>query len=152
MASADSARVKDLISKWTTYRLGMAEPQRYCQLKTDLYQVRNPGWNGNPSLTAWPPNLVDGDDAIMAAVEHYFLSRCWVGTGEYPVWQVKAMIVLYDTGKMIGVTPRHNPTKPTTPITALQIEFQAAGVADGELDFAKSGKAAPGIKAPPKYF
>ena len=36
----------------------------------------------------------------MAAVEDYFLSRCWVGTGEYPVWQVKAMIVLYDTGKM----------------------------------------------------
>ena len=90
MASADYARVKDLIYKWTTYRLGMAEPQRYCQLKTDLYQVRNPGWNGDPPLTAWPPNLVDGDDASWLpsnTLSVALLGRHW----RVPGWQVKAM-------------------------------------------------------------
>jgi len=147
-----STRVNQLIAAWTAYRSGTAEPERYCELKSDLYKVRNAGWNGNPPLSAWPPHVLDTDDGVMAAVEHYFLCRCWVGTGQYPAWQVKVMVITYDTGKMIGLSPRHNPNKPTTPITSLQINFQAAGVRDGEADLVKFRRPAPSVQRPPKYW
>ena len=51
-------RLNELIAKWKDYRVALPEPQRYCQLKTDLYQVRNAGWNNNPSIGTWPPDLV----------------------------------------------------------------------------------------------
>jgi hypothetical protein len=146
-----TARVNDLMAKWKAHRSGIAEPQRYCQIKTDLYQVRNAGWNANPPIGIWPPHLVDPDDSIMAAVEHYFLCRCWVGTGVYPAWQMRTMNIVYDLGKLAGVTPRHNPTKPTTPPTAVQMACKEAGIRDGSADLAKSGKSAPLISRPPTY-
>ncbi len=145
-------RMNDLLSQWKAYRGGIAEPDRYCQIRADLYQVRNPDFNGNPPITAWPTNLVDSDDGMMAAVEHYFLCRCWVGTAVFPAWEMKTLNVVYDLGKMAGVTPRHNPNKPTTPPSALQMAAKVAGVRDGEADLAKSGKSAPWIAAPPKYY
>lgn len=150
--AAQVARVNQLVAAWTAYRSASPEPGRYCELKLDLYKVRNAGWNGNAPLSSWPTHLVDADDAVMAAVEHYFLCRCWVGTGQYPAWEVKALVMMYDAGKMIGVSPRHNPNKPTTPITALQISFQAAGIRDGEADLRKSGRPAPTVQRPPKYW
>jgi hypothetical protein len=62
------------------------------------------------------------------------------------------MNTIYDLGKIAGVTPRHNPTKPTTPPTALQMAAKEAGIRDGESDLAKSGKSAPWVAKPPKYF
>ena len=115
------ARINDLLAKWRAYRVGLPDPALSCQIKTDLYQVRNAGWKGNPPITVWPPDLIDPDDKVMAAVEHYFLCRCWVGTGQFPAWEMRAMNMVYDMGKAAGVTPRHNPTKPTTPLTALQM-------------------------------
>lgn len=144
-------RLNELIAKWKDYRVALPEPQRYCQLKTDLYQVRNAGWNNNPSIGTWPPDLVDPDDSMMAAVEHYFLCRCWVGTGVFPAWQMRAMNHIYDLGKMAGVTPNHNPNKPTSKLTVLQMAAKEAGVRDGEADLAKSGGTAPLIAKPPKY-
>lgn len=146
------ARVNDLIAKWKAYRIGIVEPDRYCQLKTDLYTVRNAGWNGNPPISTWPAHLIDTDDGIMAAVEHYFLCRCWVGTGVYPAWQLRVMNFVYDMGKLASVTPRHNPNKPTTPLTACQMACQEAGIRDGERDLAKTGKTAPMVAKPPQYF
>jgi len=146
-----TARVNDLLAKWKLYRGAFPEPERYCQLKDDLYKVRNAGWDGNPPLSIWPANLIDPDDSIMAAVEHYFLCRCWVGTGAFPAWQMRTMNMIYDAGKIAGVTPRHNPTKPTSPLTAVQMACKEAGIRDGEADLAKSGKSAPIIAAPPKY-
>ncbi|MEC4747255.1 hypothetical protein [Methylomicrobium sp. Wu6] len=89
---------------------------------------------------------------MMAAVEHYFLCRCWVGTGVYPAWQMRALNFVYDMGKLVGVTPQHNPNKPTSKLTALQMAAKEAGVRDGEDDLAKSGKSAPWIASPPKYY
>ena len=153
MATAPTfGRVNQLIAAWIAYRSAMAEPERYCELKSDLYKVRNAGWGSNPPISAWPPHLVDTDDRVMAAVEHYFLCRCWVGTGQYPAWEVKALVIAYDTGKMIGLSPRHNPNKPTTPITSLQINFQAAGIRDGEADLLKSRQSPPSMQLPPKYW
>lgn len=149
--AAQLARFNDLLAKWKSYRSGIPEPGRYCRIKDDLYQVRNANWQGNPPLTAWPAHLIDADDSVMAAVEHYFLCRCWVGSGVYPAWEVKAMNFIYDTGKMIGITPRHNPTKPVSPLTALQMAAKVAGVRDGEADLKKSGAKAPLITAPPRY-
>jgi hypothetical protein len=148
---SQTARVNDLLAKWKAYRSGVPESERYCQIKTDLYQVRNAGWNGNPHLATWPSHLIDSDDSIMAAVEHYFLCRCWVGTGVYAPWQMRAMNFVYDMGKIAGVTPRHNPNKPTTPLTAVQMACKEAGIRDGETDLAKSGKSAPVIARPPRY-
>jgi len=145
-------RMNELNTKWKVYCGGTAEPERYCEISRDLYQVRNAGWNGNPALAVWPPELIDPDDAMMAAVEHYFLCRCWVGTGKFPAWEVRAMNVLYDMGKAVGVTPRHNPNKPTSTLTALQMAAKVAGVRDGEADLAKSGKSAPWVSMPPKYY
>jgi len=147
-----TTRLNDLLSKWKAYRAGIAEPDRYCQIKNDLYQVRNAGWNGNPPISAWPAHLIDPDDGMMAAVEHYFLCRCWVGTGVFPAWQMRTMNVIYDMGKIAGVTPRHNPNKPTTPPTAIQMAAKEAGIRDGESDLAKSGKSAPWVAMPPKYY
>jgi hypothetical protein len=146
------ARMNDLLAKWKTYRGSIAEPARYCQIKDDLYQVRNAGWNGNPPISSWPSELIDADDGMMAAVEHYFLCRCWVGNAIYPAWEVTAMNTIYDWGKIAGVTPRHNPNKPTTPPSALQMAAKIAGVRDGKADLQKSGKSAPFITTPPKYY
>ena len=150
--ASQTARVNDLLARWKAYRAALPEPGRYCQIKTDLYQVRNPGWNGSPPLSAWPSHLVDSDDGVMAAVEHYFLCRCWVGSGAFPEWQVRAMNMVYDMGKLAGITPRHNPNKPTTPLTAVQMASKEAGIRDGASDLANSGKKAPLVSAPPKYF
>ena len=48
IAMAQIDRFNELLGKWKTYESGIAEPERYCQLKSDLYQVRNAGWQGNP--------------------------------------------------------------------------------------------------------
>ncbi|MFL9899092.1 hypothetical protein PQR75_05710 [Paraburkholderia fungorum] len=145
-------RLNDLIAKWKTFRVDLPETARYCQIKGDLYQVRNAGWDDNPSIGSWPPDLIDPDDTMMAAVEHYFLCRCWVGTGKFPAWQMSAMNFIYDIGKLVGVTPQHNPNKPTSKLTALQMAAKVAGVRDGEDDLAKSGQSAPWIAVPPKYY
>src|SRR5271165_3600678 len=112
-------RLNELNTKWKIFCSKTPEPERYCEISGDLYQVRNAGWNGNKPLGAWPADLVDSDDAMMAAVEHYFLCRCWVGTAKFPAWEVRAMDVIYDLEKIGGVTPRHNPNKPTSRPTAL---------------------------------
>lgn len=151
MSATDTARLNDLIAKWKAYRAGLPEPDRYEQIRADLYQVRNPGWNGCPPITVWPPHLVDPDDSMMAAVEHYFLCRAWVGSGKFPAWQMHAMNAVYDLGKMAGVTPKHNPNKPTSPLTALQMAAKVAGIRDGGADLEKSGKSAPLIAKPPTY-
>lgn len=121
--------VNDLIIKWDSYRSGSPVPDRYCVLKTDLYNVRNsvPG-------TSYPSSLIDPDDEIMASVEHYFLTRCWVGSGAYPLWEIADLVALYDAGKLAGVTPRHNPDKPVTPVSLMQIMFQNRGMTDGSKD------------------
>ena len=150
--ASQTTRLNDLLTKWKAHRSALPEEDRYCQIKTDLYQVRNPGWNGSPPLSVWPAHLIDPDDGVMAAVEHYFLCRCWVGSGAFPAWQVRAMNMVYDLGKLAGITPRHNPNKPTTPLTAVQMAGQEAGIRDGVSDLEKSGKEAPLVSAPPKYF
>lgn len=154
MAGMDpaTARLNELIANWKAFRAPLPEEERYCQIRRDLYQVRNAGWGPNPPLSVWPSQLLDPSDSMMAAVEHYFLCRCWVGTGVFPAWQMTAMNAVYDAGKMLGVTPNHNPNKPTTPLTALQMSAQAAGVRDGKLDLVKFGKEAPLIGEPPKYW
>jgi hypothetical protein len=146
-----TARLNELIRAWNSYRNGIAEPQRFCQIKNDLYQVRNAGWNGNPPINVWPVHLVDADDGMNAAVEHYFLCRCWVGTGVQPAWQMRAMNFVYDMGKLAGVTPRHNPNKPVSKPSALQMAAKQAGVRDGEKDLEASGKSGPWISKPPTY-
>jgi hypothetical protein len=148
---AQLARLNELIALWNARRVSLTGSARYCQLKNDLYQVRNAGWNGNPSISDWPPALVDPDDAMMAAVEHYFLCRCWVGTGTQPAWEMRALNFVYDMGKLAGVTPQHNPNKPASRLTALQMAAQEAGVRDGEDDLARSGLSAPLIARPPVY-
>ncbi len=149
---AQIARVNELVARWNIYRGKLPVPDRFCQLKADLYQVRNAGWNGNPPISVWPGELIDADDGIMAAVEHYFLCRCWVGTGAYPKWQLRSMNLLYNAGKVLGITPRHNPTKPTTPVSSVQLGAQEAGIRDGANDLAASGKSAPMVTKPPKYW
>lgn len=145
------ARFTDLLDKWRAYRSSVPSDSLYCQLRDDLYLVRNPGYDGNPAITAWPAHLVDRDDGMMAAVEHYCLCRCWVGTGVYPAWQMRTMNMVYDIGKFLGVTPRHNPNKPTTPPTPVQMEAKEAGIRDGLADISHSGKSAPLVATPPKY-
>ena len=71
-AAKDTGRLNELIAKWKTYRATLPEPDRYRQIGSDLYKVRNPSWRGNPPLSAWPPNLIDSDDSMMAAAEHNF--------------------------------------------------------------------------------
>ncbi len=146
-----TARLNQLLAAWRAYRAPLTDPQLSCKLKSDLYQVRNAGWNGNPAISIWPAHLIDADDAMMAAVEHYFLCRCWVGTGVQPAWQMSAMNMVYDLGKMAGVTPQHNPNKPVSQVTALQMAAKSAGVRDGEADLKRSGGKAPIVARPPTY-
>ena len=152
MATASEvARFRELVRHWTRYRASLPEPARYDQIRIDLKQVRNPGLAGNPPVSSWAPQLLDPDPAMVAAVEHYFVARAWVGSGKYPAWQMLAMSAIYDAGKMIGVTPQHNPKQPTTQLTSLQIWAKAEGVRDGSNDLKSSGKTAPMVGAPPKY-
>jgi hypothetical protein len=138
--------VRRLVAAWDNYRGGQAAPGRYLTLKRDLYNVRN----GDP-FASYPMTLIDPDDEVMAAVEHYFLCRAWVGNGVQPAWQMRAMKTVYNVGKELGVTPRHNPDKPVTPPSALQVAWQNRGIADGEADLKASGGSAPLVAAPPMY-
>lgn len=142
------ARVQELIRKWTIYRGRIIEPNRYLTLKDDLYNVRN----AIPGTIIYPNDLIDTDDEIMAAVEHYFLCRAYVGNGQYSSIQLRVMKGIYNLGKEIGITPRHNPSRPVTPPSELQTSFQDKGITDGEFDLKKSGGKSPIIAAPPKYY
>jgi hypothetical protein len=144
--------VRALIVKWKAYRSVIAEPERYGKLAEDLYIVRNAGFNGNPSPPNYPSELVDPDDATMASVEHYFLCRSWVGSGYMPAWELRKVADIYDYGKQLGITPRHNPNKPVTPPSTMQKEFQEEGIRDGESDLLTSAKDTPSYTSPPKYY
>ena len=144
-------RVRQLIAEWETYHGNLNGSARYAQLAGDLYCVRNPGFNGCPPLSHWPGNLLDPDDEIMASVEHYFLTRSMVGSGQMPAWEMRAVRNIYDAGKRLGVTPRHNPNRPVTPPSAMQRAFQDEGIHDGETDLASAGRSAPLVAMPPRY-
>jgi hypothetical protein len=138
--------VRRRIMGWETYRKKVPLPQRNMDLKDDLYAIRN-------GKGIYPDGLIDADDEINAAVEHYFLCRAWVSNREYPVWQVEALVAVYNAGKDWGVTPRHNPDKPTTPASDMQKYFQRQGIIDGTDDAVlyNGGTAwVPGI--PPMYY
>jgi len=147
-------RVDELIGRWTRYGMNSEKypsDQLYCRLKNDLYQVRNAGWKKNPPLSAWPTNLIDKDDEIMAAIEHYFLCRCWIGTAKYSTTQMRAMISVYTAGKRVNLTKQHNPNKPVTPPSELQSHFQNKGIRHGESDRDRAGLEAPLFAPPPSY-
>jgi hypothetical protein len=149
-------RVMSLIGQWIIYRESIAEPGRYLQLKQDLYNVRNdvkddPIKDSKGATVPYPTYLIDPDNEVMASIEHYFLCRGWVGNGVYNATQMRALAAVYNAGKKAGVTPRHNPSKPVSPPSAMQARFQEAGIADGQNDLIKSGKPAPGFKKPPTY-
>ena len=146
------ARVRALIAAWEAYRAPLTGSALFCQLKGDLYMVRNPGYQGLPPLSSWPAPLLDADPEVVAAVEHYFLCRCWVGTGYQPAWQLRAESWVYDKGKQLHATPRSNPNNAPTPPSELQRKFQEEGIRDGEADLKAAGKKAPWIAKPPTYF
>jgi hypothetical protein len=139
-------KIRALLAAWRVYRKG-----DICKISKDLYCVRNPGFHGCPSLKVWPPHLIDPDPEIVSSVEHYFLCRCLVGTGQIPAWEMRLLRDIYVVGKKIGVTPRHNPSNPIQPPSALRRRFQNEGITDGEGDLAKSGKKAPSVSMPPTY-
>lgn len=150
-------RVNALIVAWEAYaqtleQSELSHPELACRLKTLLYQVRNAGSGRNPPISAWPVNLIDSDDAIMAAVEHYFLCRCWVGTGVQPAWQMRLMTDIYNTGKRLGITPQHNPDNPTSPLTPAQQHAQTMGILHGGFDLARTGGTSPTFGPLPEYF
>ena len=148
-----SARFRALRASWIAYRADVQPvTAQFNQLRKDLYEARNAGVGKNRPISAWPAHLIDPDDGVMAAVEHYFLCRAWVGNGTYPASEVMVMQDIYNVGKIFGVTPKHNPNKPTTPLSWLQVQAQTNGVRDGEADLKASGKPEPGIQPPPKYW
>lgn len=139
-------RVKELIANWLAFRAAVAEPGRYLVLKDDLYRVRNA-----EGTTGYPAHLVDPDAEIMAAVEHYFLCRSLVGNAVQPAWQMRVQKGIYNIGKLLRITPRHNPAKPITPLTKMQVAFQDRGIAEGEADLKAAGLKAPKIAKPLTY-
>lgn len=148
---ATAAEVDRLIGAWIHHRLKIREPERYDKLREDLYAVRNGG--------AWryPPELISPDDEVMAAVEHYFLCRGWVGNGKYSAAQMRAMAAAYGKGKESGMIPRHNPDKPVSPPSALQRDYEEKGIVEGERDASLAasrgkGTEAPLIALPPLYY
>lgn len=146
-------RTQDLIDAWLKYRSATKPISARCdQLRQDLYKVRNPELNGNPPISVWPPDLIDKDPEIMASVEHYFLTRAWIGTGKYPAWEVKMLCLIYNSGKSVGLSPRHNPANPVTPSSAMQKKFQAQGIRDGESDLKASGGKPSSYTRPPVYY
>ena len=62
-------------------------------------------------MGVFSPNVGHSRDDINASVEHYFLCCSYIASGEYPVYQVEAMVKIYNAGKSIGLTPRHNANK-----------------------------------------
>lgn len=149
---ASRAEVDEYIRRWMIhYPINVDRSNRYCKLAADLYQVRNPGFNGSPPITAWPSYLIHSDDEVMACVEHYFLTRCWVGTGQYPAWEVRALRSIYNLGKRLHLTPRHNPNNPVTEPSELQQSYQDQGIRHGEEDLIVSGGSSPTITRPPTY-
>src|SRR5262249_31094714 len=152
MTRPQFTRFLALRGQWIAYRASVTPVTgQFDKLRQDLYQVRNAGRGTNPAIGAWPTYLIDPDDGMMASIEHYFLCRAWVGNGVYNASQMRAQTQLYDWGKQHGLTPRHNPNKPTTPLTELQLYAQEHGIQDGEADLAASGQPAPGWKKPPTY-
>jgi hypothetical protein len=147
------AVVDDYIRRWMMHHpVNIDRANRYCRLADDLYKVRNPGFNGSPPINTWPSFLIHSDDEVMACVEHYFLTRCWVGTGKYPAWQLRGMRDIYNIGKRLGLTPRHNPNNPVTRASDLQQSYQDLGIRHGEEDLIVSGRTPPIVGTPPTYW
>ncbi len=166
--------VDALIGRWTRYGLEQEDeanpgqkykaPRVYGFLAKCLYQVRNPGkakvgylklhsgTSVNPAVSWWPTHLVDDDPEIMAAIEHYFLVRFWIGNAVYSAFQTKIMIGTYMGGKsLFPDLMRHNPDNPVTPVSDLQKTFQAKGITHGESDLKIHGGEPPLLAEPPVY-
>ena len=74
-------------------------------------------------------------DENLAAAEHYLLSRCYVCSGRVSATGMRAMILGYNALKLIpGIARfmRHDPSKPTTPVSREAVAFALQGVTDGE--------------------
>jgi hypothetical protein len=144
--SEDYKTVRREIAKWEKFRDAYPWPERGKILRADLYNFRN----GKGIFT---PDLGDSRDYINASVEHYFLCYSYIACGEYPVYQVEAMVKIYNAGKSAGLTPRHNPDKPVTPPSDMQKYFQRCGIDDGIYDAKIYGTPTvwlPGL--PPVYY
>jgi hypothetical protein len=78
------------------------------------------------------------------------LSRSWVATGFVPVEQMVSQILAYNTLKEIARrTPgleelmRNDPTKPTTPPSALAVKIALQGAWAGDAQRLRNGIAKP---------
>ena len=147
MSAPTIDEVQKYITKWQKYRIKIDNPARSDKLRQDLYNVRN-----GIDLSSYPAELTSADDEVMAAAEHYFLCRAWVGNGVQPAWQMRLMSKAYNKGKEWDVTPRHNPDNPTTPPSETQKHFQELGIQHGQDDLKVSGGEAPLVAAPPTYW
>ena len=142
----DYKTVRREIMNWEKFRDQIEWPERGKVLRSDLYNFRNekgvfPAWVGHAR------------DDINASVEHYFLCYSYIACGEYAVYQVEAMVKIYNAGKSVGLTPRHNPNKPVTPPSDMQKYFQQCGIDDGVTDAAIYGTPTIWLpRLPPVYY
>ena len=144
MAKADRLR-----TAWWLHHKNIKSPvERSKRIQKDIFEIRN----GILGQTGLPAQLRTADDEVLAALEHYFLCRWWVGSGRYPSWEVWGMVALYNISKEVGVTPRFNASRPPTPLSNMQMIFQQQGICSGEKDLAASGNEAATVAMPPLYF
>lgn len=129
----DHLRVHGIIVKWSwnagASPLGPMDPGVTEILRKELKAYRN----GSPDPAVWT-------DLDVAAAEHYFLMRSWVGSCKISIEQGIAMTHGYDLAKVITRAfdaedlLRHNPGRPTTPPDPDVVKWGLHGIAMGEVD------------------
>lgn len=83
----------------------------------------------------------DSADESLAAAEHYLFARHMVSNAVVSETQMRLMVVGYDSVKLVAQTNsytekmmRHNPSRPTSEVSADSIAWGLRGAADGEKD------------------
>ena len=121
--------VWNLIGAWERYRIGEKQPERYLTLWKDVRNARR-----RVATEAYPEHLYDMDDEVMAATEHYFLCRAWVGNGVRPAWQMRSIKGVYNLLKQYDLVSRTDPKFPVSPLSEMQVRFQDEGINAGLKD------------------
>jgi hypothetical protein len=129
----DHGRVYSIIVQWT-WNAGAApmapmDPDVTEILRKELKAYRH----GSPDPAVWT-------DLNVAAAEHYFLMRAWVGACTISTEQALAMTHGYDLAKIVTRAVgqeealRHNPDRPTTPPDPDVVQWGVTGIAHGLID------------------
>ncbi len=129
----DHGRVHEIIMRWS-WNAGASPMAPMDPDVTDILRRELKAYRQNsPDPAVWT-------DLNVAAAEHYFLMRAWVGSCTVSAEQGLSMTYGYEAAKLLvrGLGQeealRNNPSRPTTPPDPDVVQWGVTGIAHGIID------------------